>query len=146
MHMVFHEIRSVVQWLSLRICNQKFVGSNPTVVKNFSFCNFHLPRVPRSSTKPIIMNWMTLFCYLLGYKVKRVTCKFCEAQSASQKFTSEPASLFTSINTKKVLFNPYIFIFMLLFFIVQFRSRDLGAYTEKYMHPFFKWSTAEKMR
>ena len=39
----------------------------------------------------------------------RVTCKFCEAQSTSQKFTHESVSLYFPINTKNVYFYPYIY-------------------------------------
>ena len=38
---------------------------------------------------------MTLFWYLLGYKVKRVTCKIYEA--LHKKFTHEPALLYIPI-------------------------------------------------
>ena len=39
------------------------------------------------------------FWYWLGNKVTRVTCKFCEAHSAYQKFTDEAMSFYFPINT-----------------------------------------------
>ena len=55
--------------------------------------------------------------------------------------TREPASLHIPINTKPMAFNPYNICFAAKYpanaslLIVQFRSRDLGVYTEKYLHP-----------
>ena len=55
MQLVYHQIGSVAQWLARLLRKLKVGGSNPTVVKNFSVCNFRLLCVPSSSTKSIQM-------------------------------------------------------------------------------------------
>ena len=57
----------------------------------------------------IIELWIAVRFYVLIWKkVTRVTCKFCEARSTSQKFTHAPVSFYFPINTKSVPLYKYL--------------------------------------
>ena len=67
----YRQIWFVTQWLTGLTSKREVLGSNPTVDKNFSFCNSRSLRVPHSSTESIQMkSTMTITkpipCFSLG--------------------------------------------------------------------------------